>query len=143
MPIVDDADVQVHLPYDKLKIEEIPDDLAKCKLDTERIVRGYLAGVIPSATMALWLTPDDVPEVIRAAAGRLCAALIYRLRYSEQSLDDPQFAQNKYNEAMGMLQGIIDGTIIVDGIITVEFGNTYFWPNDSTVEPRFTIEGRF
>lgn len=143
MAIVNDDDVQVHLPVDKLKIEEIPDDLAKCKLDTERIVRGYLAGVIPAATMALWIDPDDVPEVIRAAAGRLCAALIYRTRYSEQSLDDPQFAQNKYNEAMAMLQGIIDGSIIVDGVVTVQFDNTYFWPNDSTVEPRFTIEARF
>jgi hypothetical protein len=143
MAIVDDPDVQVHLPYDKLKIEEIPDDLAKCKLDTERIVRGYLAEVIPAATMALWTAPTNVPEVIRAAAGRLCAALIYRTRYSEQSLDDPQFAQNKYDEAMAMLQGIIDGSIIVDGVVTVQFDNTYFWPNDSTGEPVFTMDGRY
>lgn len=143
MPIIDDPDVQVHLPVDKLQVELIPDDLAKCKLDTERIVRGMLAGVIPAGDMALWLEPEDVPEVIRAAAGRLCAALIYRLRYSEQSLNDPQFAQIKYDEAMAMLQGIIDGTIIVDGVVTSQFNNTYFWPNDSTVEPRFTIEGRF
>ena len=143
MPIVDDPDVQVHLPVDKLKIEEIPDDLAKCKLDTERIVRGYLAGVIPAATMALWLTPDDVPEVIRAAAGRLCAALIYRVRYSEQSLDDPEFAQVLYDQAMAMLQGIIDGDIIVDGVVTSQFDNTYFFPNDSTGEPKFIMDGRF
>ena len=143
MPIVDDPDVQVHLPYDKLKIEEIPDDLAKCKLDTERIVRGYLAGVIPSATMALWLEPTDVPEVIRAAAGRLCAALIYRLRYSEQSLDDPQFAQNKYNEAMLMLQGIIDGSVIVDGIVTTQFDSSYFLPNDASTPPVFTMDAQF
>lgn len=143
MAIVSDDDVQVHLPADKLKIEEIPDDLIKCKLDTERIVRGYLAGVIPAADMALWVDPGDVPEVIRAAAGRLCAALIYRLRYSEQSLDDPQFAQTKYNEAMAMLQGIIDGNIIVDGVVTVQFDDTYFWPNDSTGEPKFAMDGRF
>lgn len=143
MPIVDDADVQVHLPYDKLKIEEIPDDLAKCKLDTERIVRGYLAGVIPAADMALWLDPPDVPEVIRAAAGRLCAALIYRTRYSESSLDDPQFAQNKYNEAMGMLQGIIDGSIIVDGVVTSQFDSTYFFPNDAAGDPKFAMDDRY
>ena len=143
MAIVSDDDVQVHLPADKLKIEEIPDDLSRCKLDTERIVRGTLAGVIPASDMALWLTPDDVPEVIRAAAGRLCAALIYRLRYSEQSLDDPQFAQNKYNEGMMMLQGIIDGSIIVDGVVTVQFDETYFWPNDTTSDPKFTMDSRF
>jgi hypothetical protein len=143
MAIVSDDDVQVHLPVDKLKIEEIPDDLAKCKLDTERIVRGYLAGVIPTADMALWIDPDDVPEVIRAAAGRLCAALIYRTRYSEQSLDDPQFAQNKYNEGLAMLQGIVDGSIIVTGVITVQFDNTYFFPNDSTGEPKFAMDSRY
>lgn len=143
MAIIDDADIQVHLPVDVLKIEELPDDLIKCKLDTERIVRGTLAGVIPSADMALWIDPIDVPEIVRAAAGRICAALIYRLRFGTQ-LGDPEYAQSKYEEGMGILQGIIDGTILVDGVAQSGIDSTWFEPNDdSTDPPKFLMSGRF
>lgn len=143
MPIVDDADVQIHLPVDKLKVEEIPDDLLKAKEDAERIIRGYLAGVVPSATLASWTTPATTPAQIRAIAGRFCAALIYRTRYSEQSLDDPQFAQNKYNEAMQMLQDIISGDLAITGVVTTQFDNTYFLPNDDSEDPKFTMSAQF
>lgn len=143
MPIVDDADVQIHLPVDKLRVEEIPDDLAKAKEDTDRIIRGYLAGVVPSATLASWTTPAATPSIIRAIAGRLCAALIYRTRYSEQSLDDPQFAQNKYNEALTMLQGVISGDITITGVPTTQFDSTYFLPNDDSDDPKFTMSSQF
>lgn len=143
MPIVDDADVQIHLPVDKLRVEEIPDDLAKAKEDTDRIIRGYLAGVVPSATLASWTTPAATPSIIRAIAGRLCAALIYRTRYSEQSLDDPQFAQNKYNEALTMLQGVISGDITITGVATTQFDSTYFLPNDDSDDPKFTMSSQF
>lgn len=143
MAIVDDADVQIHLPVDKLKVEEIPDDLLKAKEDTERIIRGYLAGVVPAATLTAWATPATTPDTIRAIGGRLCAALIYRTRYSENSLDDPQFAQMKYNEAMALLQGIIDGNIEITGVVTTQFDNTYFEPNDNSIEPFFTMGAQF
>lgn len=143
MAFVDDPDVQVHLPIDKIKIEEIPDDLAKCKEDAERIIRGFLAGVIDSTVLALWTTPAATPETIRAVAGRLTAALIYRTRFSEQSIDDPQFAQNKYDEAMGMLMKVVSGEIPLPGVDTTQFDNTYFWPNDTTDDPKFTMAGRY
>lgn len=144
MPLVDDADVQVHLPYDKLKIESIPDDLIQCKLDSERIVRGYLAGVVDSAVLATWDEPVNTPSLIRAIAGRLTAALIYRTRYSENRLGDPEFAQNKYNEAMAMLMGIIAGDIPLDTVVVgTEFDNSWFWPNNTTDPPRFTMADQY
>ncbi len=146
MPLVDDADVQIHLPFDKLKVEAIPDDKFKAYEDAERIVKGYLAGVFAAATLSTWTTPATTPAEIRAVAGRLAAALIYRTRYSENSLDDPQFAQNKYLEAMNMLNDIIGGTIVLTGVIdiTTGFTNAMFTPNaDSTDQPKFTMAGRF
>lgn len=141
---IDDADVQVHLPVDKLKVESIPDDLAKCKLDTERVIRGYLADVIDTAVLASWITPDDTPEVIRAIGGRLCAALIYRTRYSENSLSDPQFAQRKYDEAMALLMGIINGEITLpDVVIGTDFSDEWFEPNDNSDPPKFTMADRY
>lgn len=146
MALVDDADVQVHLPFDKLKVENIPDDLAKAKEDAERIIRGYLAGVFEPATLAAWISPATTPSQIRAVAGRFTAAKIYRVRFSENSLDDPAYAQQLYNEAMAMLLAIIAGDIVLDDVddTSLDFDNTFFEPNDgSTDQPKFTMSGRF
>jgi hypothetical protein len=144
MPLVDDADVQIHLPVDKLKVEEIPDDRVKAYDDADRIVRGYLTGVVASAVLALWITPTATPVVIRAIAGRFAAALIYRVRYSENSLDDPEFAQNKYNEAMAMLNAIIAGTLVIDGVdIGTDFDNTWFEPTNESIDPIFAMGVQF
>lgn len=142
MPLVTDGDVQSHLPKDKLKVEEIPDDRAQIYLDSERIVRGYLAGVVDSAVMALWLTPDATPQIIRTVTGMFAAAEIYRIRFSESSLNDPGFAQRLYNDAMAMLNDIIAGNLIIVEVPgTTAFDNTYFWPNDTTDDPKFTMSG--
>lgn len=147
MSIVSDADVQIHLPVDKLQVEEIPDDLDEAKKDAERIIRGYLAGVFAPATLAAWIDPASTPAVIRAIAGRFCAALIYRVRYSEDSLDDPQYAQMKYNEAMDMLNKVISGVIIleeVDDDTATPFDSTWFTPNDASTDvPKFHMADRY
>jgi len=144
VPLVDDADVQIHLPVDKLKVEEIPDDLIKAKEDADRIVRGYLAGVVASAVLGTWVIPATTPTIIRAIAGRFTAALIYRTRYSENSLNDPEFAQNKYNEAMAMLNKIISGELVIDGVDPgTYFDNTWFEPNANSIDPIFTMVSQF
>lgn len=143
MPLVSDGDVQVHLPKDKLVIEEIPDDRDAVYLDAERIVRGYLAGVIESSVMALWTTPETTPQIIRAITGRFAAAEVYRLRFGEQSFDDPEYAQVKYNEAMSLLNAIIAGTLLIDGVAQTEFDDSYFWPNNTTDPPKFLMADRY
>ena len=145
MPFVDDADIQVHLPVDKLDVALIPDDLATVKGDVERIIRGYLAGHFEAATLAAWQTPTTTPVEIRAIGGRFGAAKIYRNRYSEDSLDDPEFAQFLYNEAMMMLNEVIKGDIILTGVVDTssQFDNTYFAPNDTTDDPKFSMGATF
>ncbi len=145
MVLVSDPDIQVQLPADKLKLEAIPDDVAEVKTDTERIIRGYLAGVFEPATLASWTTPDNTPGQIRAIGGRLAAALIYRLRYSEDDLDDPEFAQVKYNEAMSMLRGVMDGSIILDGVTDTASSLTSaeFYPNNTDEGPLFEVRARY
>ena len=145
MPLASLDDVNMHLPTDKLEIEQPELDLFG--LDAERIVRGYLAGVIPATTLALWASPDDTPELIRAIAGRLIAAFYYRERYSEDSLEDPIYAQTKYNEAMALLQGIIDGSITLvdlpDPILTTDrFTADNFYPNSMDDGPVFTMDDK-
>lgn len=136
MAFVDDADVQIHLPYDKLRLEEIPDDVADAKEYAERIVRGYLAGVYQPATLASWTTPATTPDQIRLVTGLFAAAKVYRLRYSEDSLDDPEYAQQMYNEAMAMINDIRSGAIEVEGVTDpgTTFDNTWFTPSDASTD---------
>ena len=143
MPIIDDADVQRHLPVDKLKVEGIPDDRSDIYEDAARIVRGYLYGVVDSAVVATWLTPVTTPEMIRAIASRLAAARIYRNRFGEQSFKDPEYAKTLYDEAMGLLNDIVSGVVLIDGIAETQFDNTYFEPNDASDPPRFTMADRY
>lgn len=143
MPMIDDADVQRHLPVDKLKVEGIPDDRSDIYMDAERVVRGYLYGVVDSAVVALWITPAATPEIIRSIAGRLAAARIYRNRFGEQSMTDPGYAQTLYKEAMDMLNSIISGDVLIDGVAQIQFDNTYFQPNDASDPPKFTMADRY
>lgn len=145
MPLIDDDDINVHLPTDKISLEE-GDLVEEIKEDIERIIRGYLAGHVDPLEMATWLTPETTPTIIRAIGGRLGAAFVYRKRYSEDSLDDPQYAQFKYNEAMSMLQGIIAGDITLDpdDPTGIELTADLFYPNDpNTDPPKFTMSSRF
>ena len=146
MALVDDNDINKFLPEDKLIAESEP-LYAEILEDIERVIRGWLAGYVASGVMALWLTPGTTPSTIRAIGGRLGAAFIYRRRYSEDSLDDPQYAQFLYNEAMTMLQRIIDGSMTLDEDPTDVGGGLttdMFYPNDpNTQPPKFTMDSVF
>jgi hypothetical protein len=143
MPFANLDDVNMHLPTDKLEMEQPELDLFG--LDADRIIRGYLAGAIPATTLAQWTDPQSTPELIRAIAGRFIAAFYYRERYSEDSLDDPGYAQIKYNEAMGLLQGVISGAVVlVDGPDTASLGGHFvlenFYPNALDEGPIFSMD---
>jgi homogentisate 1,2-dioxygenase len=134
-------DINIHLPRDKIEVDTA--DYVPFQLDAERVVRGMLAGYYLPVTLSTWTAPETTPGLIRAIVGRLVAAFYYRQRYSEDSLDDPLFAQNKYNEAMELLKGVLDGNIVLEEVPT-DVGADHlttddFWPNDSTDEPKFTM----
>ncbi len=143
MPLIDDADVQIHLPVDKLQVERVPDDLSDAKRDAERIVRGYLTGSVDPLVLASWLTPLTTPETIRAIAGRLCAALLYRIRFSEATTDYAEYARVLYDEAIMMLNQIISGALDIEGITTPQFDESYFEPNSSSIDPFFAMGDRY
>lgn len=142
MAFADISDINVHLPADKLIVDD--GMYPSIQLDAERIVRGYLAGVIGSTTLVSWLTPSATPELIRSITGRFAAAFYYRLRYSEDSIRDPEYAQVKYDEGMALLQGVIGGTLVLvdsdDTTVTSDLSTDDFWPNDSSDPPKFTMD---
>lgn len=136
-------DVNAHLPQDKLPMDS--GTMPRFELDADRIIRGYVGGVIPITVINAWADPDTTPEIIRAIAGRLIAAAYYAERYAENSNEDAAYAQRLYNQALLDLTGIQNGTItVVDvGGTTIALtgaglDNTMFMPNDTSVAPAFT-----
>lgn len=96
-------------------IEATADNSNLVQISVARVIRGYLSPLYDSATLMGWATPEDTPETIREIAAKLIAAQVYFHLAARQSFDinDDNYAQRLYDEAMKMLQGIIDGTIIV------------------------------
>jgi hypothetical protein len=111
-------DINAELP------SESPEAVAMATLDNTdllqisvaRVVRGYLGRLIPRETLMSWSSPDSTPDIIRVIAAKLIASSHYFNQTAKTSLDiDPNsFAQKRYDEAMALLNGILDGSVIID-----------------------------
>lgn len=111
MAVIDKNDIQTHLPVDKLLVDAVPDSITEIELDVERVVKGELSGTFEPLTLAAWDTPDHTPAYIRAAGGRLGAALLYALRLAQEFPGYTDYAQHKYDEGMEMLAKVVGGLV--------------------------------
>ena len=106
-------DVNAHL--DGEVIEATADNTDLIQVSVARIIRAYLSRVVDQTTMMSWATPDTTPDTIREIASMLVAAYLYFQLSARTSLivDNNNFAQRLYDQAIAMLQQIVDGTIII------------------------------
>jgi len=133
MPLADLEDINQHLPDTNLQITEQED--GPYQIDAERIIRGYLSNVYTSATLASWTTPNQTPGLIRSVAGRLIAAWFYAAKVSGEVPDWNDYSDQKYKEAIGLLEQIVAGNLILEEVDEeIVTGNSIdsadFWPND-------------
>jgi len=142
------TDINTYLPDDKALMGDADDDAFQ--IDTSRTIKGNLAGVFQPTTLVSWSTPENTPELIRGIAGRMIAARWYARLYSEDDTSLSEYAQNLYMEAVGMLNDIRTGSLIVLGVddTPVEtnllvLSDAVFWPNNSTPGPYFTMTTEF
>lgn len=139
-------DINAHLPQDKAEVEDSDDDLLQ--VEAYRLVRAKLASTFAVTTLNTWASPGTTPEIIRTIAGMVIAAKWYAELYAEDSDEDAVYATRLYNEALGMLQQIKDGTLAVigvDGITTTDttlLSTVDFYPNDG-IPPKFTMDKEF
>jgi hypothetical protein len=113
------------------------------QISIARIVRGYLAGLVDNVVLQSWRTPDSTPDIIREAAAKLIAAQHYFNEISQTTniIDPDSYAQKLYDRGMAILNGIIDGQIVVEDIdVTVggELTALDFFPVDAT-DRAFTL----
>lgn len=151
MALCDENDINVFLAPNDIQVNA-GDDVDE-KNDAERIIRAYLAGRVDAVTMAGWTSPSLTPAIVRAIAGRMCAALRYRTRYAENTTEVNTYAKQLYDEAMALLNGVASGAIDIPDISggatistdqTLTRGNYY--PNDEAPveeQPKFTWQRVF
>lgn len=154
MPLATLDDINVHLAEDKLEVLDADDEFIQ--LDAERVIKGYLAGVYSPTTLAGWSDPEVtdsgtegyVPSTIKAIAGRFIAAAIYKKRYSEDTPEVPEYAQDLYDQGLSMLRDVKSGAMVLDDVSEiVDTGQRLtrkdFWPNDDAGEPSFAMDMEF
>jgi hypothetical protein len=142
------VDINTFLPDDKALMGDADDDAFQ--IDTARIIKGNLAGVFQPTTLAAWSNPANTPDLIRGIAGRMIAARWYAKLYSEDDTTLSEYAQSLYVEAVGMLNDIRGGSLVVLGpddnpveTNLLVLSDAVFWPNDSTPGPYFTMTTEF
>jgi len=134
---------------DGVIIEATPDNSDLVQVSVARVVRGYLSRIIDPVSLASWVTPDVTPDIIREIAAKLCASQIYYNEISRTSIEvtNNNYAQRKYDEAMALLQEVINGSIVLydpsTGLPIVvspadSLGTEDFFPVDST-DRAFTL----
>jgi hypothetical protein len=106
-------DVNAYLEDSVVKADDTNTDTIQ--IGVSRIVRGYLSGVVPAATMATWTTPSATPDIIRECAAMLIASQLFfdKTTLTTTLMDERHWAQILYDRAMLLLQRIVDGEIII------------------------------
>lgn len=136
---------------------ELPDDIvsptysntALIQISVARRIRGYMSRIVDNATLVGWDTPLATPDLIRTVAAKFIAAQLYANEMAKTGtmIEDQSFPQRVYNEAMTMLNGIIDGTMTIPDLVLID-GTTGdmsiddFFPIDST-DRAFTMGQQF
>ena len=119
-PSLDDVEIlastdDVNGNLDGEVIEATADNTVLIQLSVARVIRGYLAALVPTTTLMSWSEPELTPDIVREIAAKLIAAQLYFVMAARQSfqIDDNNYGQRLYDEAMKMLQDILDGVIVL------------------------------
>lgn len=119
-------------------VEATDDNTLLLQVSIARVVRGYLSGAIAGTTLTGWNSPSNTPDIVREAAAKMIAAQLYFNQVSRTNLtiEDRNFAQILYNQAMDILNKIISGEINIGQSATVEtsehLSSLDFFPVDDT-----------
>lgn len=142
-------DINANLPSDGDVATVVADEenTGLLQISVARVVRGYLSRVIDNATLLAWTTPENTPEIIKEVAAKLIASQLYFNKVAKTTplIDKTHFSQKLYDEAIAILQQIIVGDILIEGVVfegTESMSTLDFFPIDAT-DRAFTMGQRF
>lgn len=131
-------DINANLPADTDMPVVVADDnnTELIQISVARIVRGYMSRIVDNSVLLSWSTPESTPGIITEIAAKLIASQLYYNRTSQASpiMDDHNYAQHLYDQAIALMQQVITGDILIEGISTnaAELSDLDYWPNSST-----------
>ena len=84
-----------------------------------------------------WVDNNTTPKLVRTIISKMYASWWYQRQYSEDTDAKNPYAQALATNAQMLLDGIIDGSIIIPGIVDTA-GNISFYPTDvsTALDPR-------
>jgi len=142
MALITTDDVQAWLSTDRLQLE-VTDELAEePTVSAEVLSRVSAIGHDVSG----WTTPSTTPTTIKNIVSLRVAAYRILKKYADQD-EESAYAVRLLNWAEDMLNGVLDGTVVITGDPLAS--NTTiptFYPTDTssvTVPAMFTIEQEF
>lgn len=143
---IDDVNANLPASDDTPVVVATDENSSLVQISVVRIVRGYLSRAFDNSILMSWRAPDTTPEIIREIAAKLIASQVFYNKTAEAS---PQIAENSvsqrlYDEGISMLQQIIAGDIIIDGlsITATQLSDLDYWPNSDT-DRAFTMGQQF
>jgi hypothetical protein len=117
-------DINANLP-DGLDVNAVcvatDENTSIIQISVARVIRAYLTPVVSQEILYSWTVPTNTPDIIREIAAKLIGAQLYFNSAARTSLtvDQDNFAQKLYDQAMAMLQLILTGDIILDPDVPV------------------------
>lgn len=134
-------DINANLPSDEQTsapvVTATDENTALLQISVARIVRGYLSRIASNSTLQGWTTPEITPGIVSEIAAKLIAAQLYfnELAKTTTIIDKDSFSQKRYDEAMTLLQQVVLGEIILEGVattVTESLTTDDFFPTDSS-----------
>jgi hypothetical protein len=120
------SDINASLPSEDFDgsgavVTATDENTALLQISVARVVRGFLSGVVPQEVTMAWVEPDLTPEPVREAAAKMIAAQLFMQRVTRTTalIDERHYAQVLYDQAMAILNGIKDGTILLEEVVVV------------------------
>jgi len=135
-------DINGHL--DGTVVEADAQNTSLIQVNINRVIKAYLSRVVPSTTMVNWTSPETTPDSVREAASFLIASQLYFEQTAKSStlIEQRHYAQWLWDQGMALLNGIIDGSVILPpdaGVTPIEsLTELDYFPIDAT-DRAFTL----
>lgn len=136
MPRIQAQDAQAWAEKTKLPITQLDSELI-AQIETRVLAR--LSAAFPD-DVSTWVSPDTTPSIIKTVISMQYVAWFYDRQYSEEQEALNDYAVLLRAEAEALIQGILDGSIDVPGVVVPTIGDPGYYPNDvsSALEPTST-----
>jgi hypothetical protein len=102
-------------------------------------IEAEVLGRLSTLDSTTWIDSTTTPKIIRTIISKLYVAWVYDRAYSEDVEQGSNYADRLRLNAETLIQGIIDGTIVIPGIPD-NAGTPVFYPTDASSSQLPTVD---